>query len=106
MQNEKDVNSMSEDLLVKVREVLLNDYALAETQLERITTYSDELGGICHVRTMGEGVDIGFLKGAVFDDKYWRLRGKGKKMRVLHLTYLDSELLHHYIAEAIAANDA
>lgn len=55
---------------------------MVETRKDKITTYSNEKGGICHMRTMPYGINIGFLKGAKMEDSLWLLTGKGKAIRV------------------------
>ncbi len=74
---------------------------LDETKKERITTYSYSGGGICHMRTMPYGVDIGFLKGAQFEDDFEVLTGKAKKMRVLPLKEYNEDLVNYYLDQAI-----
>jgi len=63
-QFEKDMQSPNKDLFLKVRALLLAMDGVEETQKPRITTFSNNKGGICHLRTMPHGIDIGFLKGA------------------------------------------
>ena len=77
---------------------------MTETKKERITTYSDSLGGICHMRTMPHGVDFGFLKGARMKDQHALLTGKGKKMRVLSMNIFDPKILDYYLQQAIVLN--
>lgn len=103
MQYDKDMMSDQHDLFMEIRSLLLS-YNLIERKKERITTYGDTNGGICHMRTMVHGVDLGFLKGAIFHDKYQRLTGKGKKIRVLKTKAFDREILSFYIEEAIKKN--
>ena len=64
MQFDKDIASEFKDLFLRAREILLSYDGIVETKKERITSYSNENGGICHMRTMPYGVDFGFLKGA------------------------------------------
>lgn len=105
MQFEKDINSVHKDLFFQARSLLLAIDGIIETKKLRITTYSNENGGICHMRTMPYGVDFGFLKGAKMDDKYGLLTGKGKAIRVLpQRESLDDEIVKYYIYQAIEIN--
>lgn len=102
MQFEKDLKSEFKDLFLQARELLLSFEGIVETKKERITTYSNDKGGICHMRTMHYGVDFGFLKGARMEDKYGVLTGKGKAIRVLpQKGSLDLEVIKYYITQAI-----
>ncbi len=104
MQFEKDMVSEFKSLFLSTREFLLNFEDIEETKKERITTYGNENGGICHVRTTKKGVDIGFLKGVQIFDKYGLLTGKTKKMRVYSITALNKDILGYYIEESIKLN--
>ena len=83
MQFYKDIQSPFKELFFEARALLLSYDGIIETKKERITTYGDNNGGICHMRTMPYGIDFGFLKGAKMEDRYGALTGKGKKLRVL-----------------------
>ncbi len=102
-QFEKDQASPHVALFESVRTLLLNVPKMEEIRKPRITTYQLPGGGICHVRTMPHGVDIGWLRGARFDDARYKLTGSGKKMRVLPLAEFDAGLIHEYLDQAIAA---
>ncbi len=105
MQFNKDKKSEFKDLFLKAREILLSYEGLIETKKERITTYSNAKGGICHMRTMKYGVDIGFLKGAKMEDKNEVLTGKGKAIRVLKQeSKLNEELIRYFVDQAIKIN--
>ncbi len=91
-------------LFNSVRKILINDYYLKETKKDRITTYLDDLGGICHMRTMKHGIDVGFLKGARMEDQYGLLTGSGKVMRVLPIRELNVTQVRYYIDQAIMIN--
>lgn len=105
MQFDKDLESEFKDLFLKARDILLSYEGIIETKKERITTYSNEKGGICHMRTMPYGIDFGFLKGAKMEDKFGRLIGKRKAIRVLpQKTELDEEVINYYIKQAIEIN--
>lgn len=101
MQFEKDMNSEHKKLFLMVRDELLKR-DMTETKKERITTYSWNGGGVCHMRTMTHGIDVGFLKGAQFIDTYGRLTGNSKKMRVLSMSEFSRDLLGYYLDQAIA----
>lgn len=85
VQFDQDMRSAFKDLFNEVRAILLSIDQMVETKKPRITTYSDKNGGICHLRTTATGVDMGYLKGASFDDKHHLLTGTSKKMRVHRL---------------------
>ncbi|MEM7345874.1 MAG: DUF1801 domain-containing protein, partial [Chloroflexota bacterium] len=71
------------------------------------TTYADKQGGICHVRTTKDGVDIGYLKGAQIEDEFGLLEGKTKKMRVQKLLpdgEFNEAIIHYYIQSSRALN--
>ncbi len=104
MQFDKDIQSEFKDLFLKARELLLSYEGIVETKKERITTYSNSKGGICHMRTMPHGIDFGFLKGAKMNDDLGLLRGEGKAMRVLPQKKLNKKALHYYIKQAIEIN--
>ena len=89
MQFDKDLQSEHQTLFLASRDFLLSLEGIIETKKPRITTYSNKKGGICHMRTMPHGIDVGFLKGAKMEDKFARLTGKGKVLRVLSLAELD-----------------
>ena len=104
MQFEKDLQSAHKDLFLEAREVLLSYEGVVETKKERITTYSNDKGGICHMRTMPYGIDFGFLKGAKMEDKLGLLTGKGKAIRVLPQKALDRKAVEYYLNQAIEIN--
>lgn len=104
MQFDIDMKSEHKMLFNSARKILLEDYSLKETKKDRITTYSDDIGGICHMRTMKHGIDIGFLKGARMEDEYGVLTGSGKVMRVLPITELDVAQVKYYVDQAIFIN--
>ncbi|MBO6637373.1 MAG: hypothetical protein JJ920_05500 [Roseitalea sp.] len=103
-QFEKDMQSPHRLLFEEARGFLLAIYGIAETRKPRITTYSNVKGGICHLRTMPHGVDIGFLKGARMDDRHGRLSGDGKAVRVLSLETFEPATVRYYVEQAIALN--
>jgi len=104
MQYEKDIQSEHKELFLEAREFLLSHEGVVETKKERITTYSNHKGGICHMRTMSHGIDFGFLKGAKMEDKLGLLTGKGKAIRVLPQKVLDKEVVGYYLEQAIELN--
>ncbi len=104
MQFEKDIQSEHKDLFLKAREFLLSFEGIIETKKERITTYSNKKGGICHMRTMPYGIDFGFLKGAKMEDDFGLLTGKGKAIRVLPQRELNNKIVEYYIKQAIEIN--
>ncbi len=107
MQFEKDMQSEWTHLFVQARAILLSYETIVETKKERITTYSNKKGGICHMRTMPYGVDFWFLKGAKMEDKYNMLTGKGKAIRILpQKGELNEEIIRHYIDQAIEINSS
>jgi hypothetical protein len=104
MQFDIDVDSKHKELFLQTREFLLT-FGLVETKKERITTYSDKNGGICHMRTMIHGIDIGFLKGVRMEDQLGLLKGSGKVMRVLPLTAINKDKIEYYLNQALAINE-
>lgn len=104
MQYDLDMNSEHKDMFLEAREIILSYDTIIESKKERITTYSDENGGICHVRTMPYGLDFGFLKGAVMADNHHRLTGKGKLLRVLKMKSMDKKLVKYYLDQAVIIN--
>jgi hypothetical protein len=103
-QFDKDMSSSYRALFLTIREHLLTEVGLQETQKPRITTFSNAGGGICHLRTMPHGVDIGFLKGAKMADAPDQLLGNGKAMRVLSISSFDETVLDYYLSQAIKLN--
>ncbi len=104
MQFDIDMKSEHKELFISARKLLAEKYGLKEIKKDRITTYSDDNGGICHMRTMKHGIDIGFLKGVRMEDKYGLLSGTGKVMRVLSMDTLDTDCVKYYIDQAIKIN--
>jgi hypothetical protein len=105
MQFDKDLESEFKDLFLQAREILLSYEGIVETKKERITTYSKEKGGICHMRTMPYGIDFGFLKGVKMEDKYGVLTGKVKAIKVLpQKDKLNKEIFNYFITQAIEIN--
>ena len=104
MQFEKDLQSTHKDLFLQARDFLLSFEGIVETKKERITTYSNNKGGICHMRTMPYGIDFGFLKGARMEDNLGLLTGKGKAIRVLPQKELNKKTVEYYIKQAIEIN--
>ena len=104
MQYDKDLQSIHKDLFLQAREFLLSFDGIIETKKERITTYSNKKGGICHMRTMPYGIDFGFLKGAKMEDKLGLLTGKGKAIRVLPQKELNKTAVEYYLKQALAIN--
>lgn len=104
MQFEKDLQSDHRQLFLEARTFLLSFDGIVETKKERITTYSNAKGGICHMRTMSYGIDFGFLKGVKMEDKFGLLTGKGKAIRVLPQLELDCRITSYYVNQAIEIN--
>jgi len=104
MQFEKDQKSEYKQLFMQIRDFLLADDKVSELKKERITTYYYGGSGLCHVRTIPKGVDIGFLKGTLLVDKYQCLTGNAKKIRVLTLQRCLNKELVYYIDQAKQAN--
>lgn len=104
MQYDKDLESEHKALFLSAQKFLLSFDGIIETKKERITTYSNEKGGICHMRTMPYGIDFGFLKGAKMQDNLGLLTGKGKAIRVLKQKKLNKKAVTYYIKQAIAIN--
>ena len=104
MQYDKDLQSPHKALFLKAREFLLSFEDIIETKKERITTYANNKGGICHLRTMPYGIDFGFLKGAKMKDELGLLIGNGKAIRVLPVKELDINVVTYYIKQAIKIN--
>ena len=100
----KDMHSPNKDLFLKVRELLLTMDGIEETQKPRITTFSNAKGGICHLRTMPHGIDIGFLKGAKMTDAAGRLTGTGKAIRVLALSEFEEDICAYFLSQAVELN--
>lgn len=104
MQFDKDLKSSHKDLFLKARALLLSFKGIIETKKERITTYGNKKGGICHLRTMSYGIDFGFLKGAKMEDTLGLLTGKGKAIRVLPQKELNEAAVRYYLEQAIELN--
>lgn len=105
MQFDSDMKSLHHKLFLSVREMLLKLDGVEETQKEKITTYTYNGSGLCHIRTMPDGVDVGFLKGAMMSDKFGLLHGDTKRMRVLSLTKFLKKELEFYFTEAMRLNE-
>jgi len=104
MQYDKDLQSEHKELFLQAREIILSFEGIIETKKDRITTYSNKKGGICHMRTMPYGIDFGFLKGAKMEDKLGLLTGKGKTLRVLPQKELNKKAVEYYLKQAIEIN--
>ena len=105
MQYDIDIQSVYKNLFLDVRNLLLSNPSIVETKKEKITTYSDKNGGICHLRTTTKGVDIGFLKGIHLQDKLSLLHGKGKRIRIISLKGYNEVVLLYYIQQALEINN-
>ena len=105
MQYDKDLKSVHKILFLEARAFLLSFDGIIETKKERITTYANKSGGICHLRTMPYGIDFGFLKGAKMKDELGFLTGKGKAIRVLRIKELDKDVVTYYIKLALEINE-
>lgn len=105
MQFDKDIQSKHKDLFLQVRNLLLSKEGIVETKKERITTYSYNKSGICHLRTMPYGVDIGFLKGIQLTDHFDLLIGCEKTIRILPLKSFSKIIINHFVNEAIQINN-
>ena len=101
-QHEKDKKSEFYHLFLEVREFLLGFEGIHEMPKPRITTYHLGKKGICHMRTMPNGLDIGFLKGARFEDKWQKLSGNGKAIRVLTINTFNRNLIEYYLKQALS----
>jgi len=104
MQYDKDLESPHKDLFLAVRDVLLAITGVEEIRKEKITTYSFNGSSLCHMRTMPHGVDVGFLKGFLLENKYGLLHGEAKRIRILSLEKLRVKELKYYLNEAILKN--
>mgnify|MGYP005988413057 FL=1 len=104
MQFDKDLLSEHKDLFLNVRSLFLSQNGITETKKERITTYSYNKKGVCHLRTMPYGVDIGFLKGIKLTDHFHLLIGTGKTLRVLPIKAYNQMIIKHFITEAVEIN--
>ena len=104
-----DLLSEHKDLFLEARAYLLSFSGIEEIKKERITTYmsapsTNARGGICHMRTMPYGIDLGFLKGAKMKDDLGLLSGKGKVLRVLSLKSMNEEVIKYYVDQAVDLN--
>ena len=104
MQYDKDMESPPKELFLAARELLLAIEGVQETKKEKITTYSYNGSGLCHMRTMPHGIDLGFLKGIQLGDKYELLHGNSKRMRILSMEIMKKKELQYYLDEAIRKN--
>jgi hypothetical protein len=104
MQFDIDLKSEHHALFLAVRVLLIKEHKLTEVKKERITTYSDKNGGICHLRTMKHGIDIGFLKGAQMSDAEGKLTGTGKVMRIFSMTEFDAARIDEFVKQAVLIN--
>ena len=104
MQFEKDLLSFYAPLFKALRERLLSVEGITELKKDRITTYHYKGSALCHLRTVKDGVDIGFLRGAFFTDKFKRLQGQQKRLRVITLTRFEKDMLDYYLQQALTQN--
>jgi hypothetical protein len=103
-QFEKDLQAEYKDLFLQIRAHLLTYEGINETKKPRITTYANANGGLCHLRTMPHGVDIGFLKGSKMNDELGLLTGKGKAIRVVSFQVFAQTTIDYYMQQAIEIN--
>lgn len=106
MQFNKDIESEHRFLFLQVREYFLSFMDIEETKKKRITSYSNAHGVICHLRTMPNGVDIGFAKGVQMNDPEHLLIGKGKAIRVLKLVSFKHQTIDFFFQQALQLNTA
>jgi len=104
VQFEKDLESPFKRLFLEIRHYILLDKDVTEIKKERITTYHYQGSGLCHLRTMPNGVDIGFMKGVQLTDKQNLLVGNGKKIRILTLKFFSESDIFYYLDQAKLLN--
>lgn len=107
MQFDKDLNSPHAELFLEVRRLVLEAIgAEAREQLkDNITSYFSPLGGVCYLKTRGDGVRIGWFRGAHIADVYGVLGGQGKTLRgqsVRQIGPTERAVIREYTAQTIA----
>jgi len=97
-----DLQSEHHDLFQQAPECLLSFEGVREARKPRITTYSHNNSGICHLRSMSDGIDIEFLKGTKFIDTSGRLTGESRAIRLLSLRRSERRTVTYYLLQALA----
>jgi hypothetical protein len=100
----KDIESPFKDLFLEIRSYLLKYHGVEEEKKSRVTNYHYNNSTMCHVRTSEEGVEIGFIKGALIPDKYFQLKGTGKNVRIMSLDLFNIDILDYYVGAAVSLN--
>ena len=93
-----------EALFVEVRTFLLGFDGVTENLNTRSLSYADKYGGLCHLRTIPAGVEVGFFKGVYMQDELGLLRGDGKYKRNIYLHEMDETALLYYMIQALELN--
>ncbi len=98
MQIDKDLNSLSAELFLDVREFLTSEI---EKYIEKVREkHSDNVtslfckefnGGFCYIKVKDDYVHIGWFSGAKIRDSFGLLFGSGKQIRGQKVKVLDAE---------------
>lgn len=96
MQFDKDLNSEKAELFLEVREYITDEIEqycnkVIEKYSDNITSlFCKELSrGFCYLRVKDDSVHIGWFNGAMIEDKFELLFGKGKQIRGQKIKLLD-----------------
>ena len=101
---EEDFESGNKDLFMEIREVIISYPQMSELQKSIVTSFANDNGPICNMRSQKNSVEITLLKGIRMKDKYKLLTGTGKEMRSILVSEFDKELIKYYIDQAITIN--
>ncbi len=104
MQFEIEMRSKHKALFLEIRDVLLSFDGVKEVINTRSVCYHTSRGGLCHLKTTAEGVDVGFFRGTRMEDAYGMLWGAGKSKKFISLKKMNEEALIYYVVQALEIN--
>ncbi|MFK7844701.1 MAG: DUF1801 domain-containing protein [Rhodothermales bacterium] len=104
MQFDIEMRSKHKDLFLEIRDVLLSFDGVREKINTRSVCYHTSQGGLCHLKTTNDGVDVGFFRGIRMEDAYNMLWGAGKSKKFISLQAMNEEALVYYVVQALEIN--
>ncbi|WP_024954173.1 hypothetical protein [Sulfurospirillum arcachonense] len=109
MQIDKDLNSNTAELYLKVRSFIIKNIEKYNTKVtekysQNITSiFSKEFNnGFCYIKTKDNTVHIGWFKGSSIEDIPQLLLGKGKYLRgqkIIKLDKIQKDAIKYYIQQ-------
>ena len=104
MQYDTDITSNLSQPFKTIRKLLLSYPTITETKHAKQTSYYDNYGVVVMMRTKGDLLVVAFGRGAMLQEKFPQLQGKGKVVRHLYLKegdVVDEALIREMVEESI-----